>query len=71
MPSGVFLAMRPLNTIELERLLLIMNALPRMGVGAILASLDEKSPDAKTPGALRLIFAQRTHGRGNFWYWHR
>jgi hemolysin activation/secretion protein len=49
------LAMRPLNTIELERLLLIMNALPRMGVGAILASLDEKSPDAKTPGALRLI----------------
>lgn len=49
------LAMRPLNTVELERLLLIINALPRMGVGAILASLDTNSPAAKIPGALRLI----------------
>lgn len=49
------LTMRPLNTIELERILLIINALPRMGVGAILASLDAGNPDAKTPGALRLI----------------
>lgn len=49
------MAMRPVNTVELERLLLVINALPHMGVGAILAKPDERSADANIPGALRLI----------------
>lgn len=55
------LAMRPLNTVELERLLLIINALPHMGVSAILASLDDTHPDAKIPGALRLVLRNEKH----------
>lgn len=47
------LAMRPLNMMELERILLIMNALPRMGVGAILARVEQ--PDPENPNAVKLI----------------
>lgn len=49
------LAMRPLNTIALERLLLIANDIPGLNVSAILASMPEGTP---APGAVRMVLQQ-------------
>lgn len=49
------LAMRPLNTIALERLMLILNDLPGLNVSAILASMPD---GAAMPGAVRLVLQQ-------------
>ena len=46
------LAMRPLNTVTLERLLLILNDLPGLNISAILATLPD---GAHLPGAVRLV----------------
>lgn len=48
-------AMKPLNTETLERLLLILNDLPDMSVGAILAAPQNSSP---VPGGVRLVMQQ-------------
>lgn len=50
------LAMRPLNTITLERLLLILNDLAGLNVSAILATMPDGA--AVVPGAVRLILQQ-------------
>jgi hemolysin activation/secretion protein len=47
------LAMRPLNTLTLERLMLILNDRPGMSVGSIIAAAD--ASDALTAGAVKII----------------
>ncbi len=49
------LLMRPLNTLMLERLLLVLNDLPDLNVSAILASPKETGPRDRKPGSVRLI----------------
>ncbi len=49
------LAMHPLNTIRLERLLLIMNDLPDLHVSAILATIKDERPADIPSGAVRLV----------------
>lgn len=47
--------MRPLNTLVLERLLLVLNDLPDTNVSAILATLKNPTPEENQPGSVRLI----------------
>ena len=49
---GRILAMRPLNTVTLERLLLLLNDLPGLNVSAILATLPDGTG---LPGAVRVV----------------
>ncbi len=53
-------AMKPLNTLVLERLLLVLNALPDMHASAILASLKDPAPGEQEPGAIRLLLKKNT-----------
>lgn len=52
--------MKPLNTLVLERLLLVLNALPDMHASAILASLKDPLPHEREPGAIRLLLKKNT-----------
>ena len=60
-------AMRPLNTVRLERILLLLNDLPGVKLSAILATLSDDKTRAAQPGAVRLILQkialEPTHGR--------
>lgn len=56
-------AMKPLNTLVLERLLLVLNGLPDMHASAILASLKEPTPDVREPGSIRLLLKKNTDKR--------
>ena len=49
------LAMHPLNTFTLERILLILNDLPGLNVSAILASIRTDDLSKIPPGAVRLV----------------
>lgn len=64
------LLMRPLNTVMLERLLLVLNDLPDLNVSAILATLKETGPRDRKPGAVRLILQKNempySHGEVAF-----
>ena len=53
-------AMQPLNTLVLERILLILNDLPDTQVSAILATLKDPQPDENTPGSVRMILQKNT-----------
>ncbi|MBU0858862.1 MAG: hypothetical protein KJ667_02900, partial [Alphaproteobacteria bacterium] len=54
------LAMRPLNTIVLERLLLVLNDLPGLNVSAIIGTIKAGDPVDATPGAVRILL-QKNH----------
>ncbi len=49
------LAMHPVNTVTLERLLLVLNNMPRLQVSAIIGSLNAGDPGFGKPGAVRLV----------------
>lgn len=49
------LAMQPLNTVSLERLLLVLNDLPGLNVSAVLASIRPEDEMAVTPGGVKLL----------------
>ncbi|MCD8525981.1 MAG: hypothetical protein LRY62_02115 [Alphaproteobacteria bacterium] len=50
----LILAMHPLNMLELERLILLLNDLPDLNVSAVLAKLTPDAPEAIPSGAVRL-----------------
>lgn len=56
------LSMKPLSTLKLERLLLVLNDLPYMKVSAILATLDPDQPGYGVPGAVRLVLQNTPAG---------